>query len=66
MAHGKRGKIKENFEGIHRNFIWIEEYNKRNLELIGDVKPQLTKGIKAFQKACTVLDEMALDLYAHI
>lgn len=66
MAHGKRGKIKENFEGIHRNFIWITEYNKRNLDLIGDVKPKLSKGIKAFQKACKVLDDLALDLYSQI
>lgn len=66
MAKGKRGKIKENMEGIHRNFIWIDEYNNRNLELIGDVKPKLTKGIKAFQKACKVLDDLALDLYAQI
>lgn len=66
MAKSTRNKIKENFEGIHRNFSWITEYNKRNLELIKDVKPKLSSAIRAFQKGVKTLDDLALDIYSKL
>lgn len=66
MAKSTRNKIKENFEGIHRNFNWITEYNRRNLELIKDVKPGLSSVIRAFDKGVKTLDKLAQDIYSRL
>ena len=66
MAKGKRGKLKENFEGIHRNFTWAIEYCGRNLILIEDLKPELSKAIKALSKGIRTLDDLAQDIYSKL
>jgi len=34
MAGNTRGKMKENFEGVHRNFDWCMKHINKSLELI--------------------------------
>ena len=34
MAGNTRGKLKENFEGVHRNFDWCQKHINSSLELI--------------------------------
>lgn len=34
MAGNTRGKLKENFEGVHRNFDWCMKHINASLELI--------------------------------
>lgn len=34
MAGNTRGKLKENFEGVHRNFDWCMKHINKSLELI--------------------------------
>lgn len=34
MAGNTRGKLKENFEGVHRNFDWCMKHINNSLELI--------------------------------
>jgi len=34
MAGNTRGKLKENFEGVHRNFDWCLKHINKSLELI--------------------------------
>lgn len=34
MAGNTRGKLKENFEGVHRNFDWCLKHINKSLDLI--------------------------------
>jgi len=34
MAGNTRGKLKENFEGVHRNFEWCIKHVNKSLDLI--------------------------------
>ena len=34
MAGNTRGKLKENFEGVHRNFDWCQKHINKSLDLI--------------------------------
>ena len=34
MAGNTRGKLKENFEGVHRNFDWCMKHINKSLDLI--------------------------------
>lgn len=34
MAGNTRGKLKENFEGVHRNFDWCMKHVNKSLDLI--------------------------------
>lgn len=34
MAGNTRGKLKENFEGVHRNFEWCMKHINKSLDLI--------------------------------
>ena len=38
MAGNTRGKVKEKFEGVHRNFEWISKHLVESLVLIEDQK----------------------------
>jgi len=66
MAGNTRGKLKEEFEGIHRNFDWITYHCQKALALIEDKKPNLSESIAEFQKGCAQLDELALKIYAKL
>jgi len=66
MAGNTRGKLKEQFEGIHRNLDWIEHHCEYALMLIGEQKPALSESIKSLFAAISELDKLAGDIYAKL
>ena len=63
MAGNRRGRLKERFEGIHRNFDWIIEHCVKSLELIKDDNPKLSESIESLAKGTKQLDELAQGIY---
>lgn len=66
MAGNTRGKLKEQFEGIHRNFDWIQHHCEYALGLIDNRKPELSESIKSLHEAISELDKLAADIYAKL
>ena len=66
MAGNTRGRLKERFEGIHRNFDWILEHCSQSLALIGDKKPELSDAIKSLAEGVNTLDELAQGVYSKL
>lgn len=64
MAGNTRGKLKEHFEGIHRNFDWIIYHCQKSLELIAGRNPKLSKGVQALAKGVEILDKTAQKIYS--
>jgi len=63
MAGNTRGKLKEQFEGIHRNFDWIEHHAESALVLIAEQKPELSESVKSLFTMVVMLDKLAQDIY---
>lgn len=66
MAHSTRGKLKEIFEGIHRNNDWIIRYCQRAILLLDEHNPKLKKAVKDLGKATETLDKLAMDVYSKL
>jgi len=66
MAGNTRGKLKEQFEGIHRNFDWIQVHCERSLVMIKEHKPELSRSVKGLHKAVKTLDDLAQGIYARL
>jgi len=66
MAGNTRGKLKERFEGVHRNFEWSQKHLEIALTLVQEHNPSLTEGITALHKAITELDELAMKIYTKL
>ena len=66
MAGNTRGRLKERFEGIHRNFDWSREHCLQSLALIKDMKPELSKAIQALHEGIDTLDKLAQDIYSKL
>ena len=66
MAGNTRGKLKEHFEGIHRNFDWCIYHVQLSLALIREHKPELSEGIEALGKGIKTLDELAQGIYGKL
>lgn len=66
MAGNTRGRLKERFEGIHRNLDWAEEHCKQSLILIADKNPNLTTAIKALHEGLEKFDELTQSIYAKL
>lgn len=66
MASNTRGRIKERFEGIHKNFDWILEHCTQCLSLIAEKNPDMSKAILALGEGAKTLDELAQDIYSKI
>ena len=66
MAGNRRGKLKEHFEGIHRNAEWSKVHITKSLALIGDVEHPLFKAIVSLGEGIQTLDDLALDIYAKL
>lgn len=66
MAGNTRGKLKEKFEGVHRNFDWATKHCQEALTLIADQNPALTKAVKSLAEGVKTLDELAQDVYSKI
>lgn len=63
MAGNTRGKLKEHFEGIHRNLDWSIEHITKSLLLIKEHKPNLSEAISKLGEAIKTLDDLAGDIY---
>lgn len=63
MASNTRGKLKENFEGMHRNFDWIIYHCQKSLALIGDRKPELSEAVQSLAEGVMTLDKLAQGVY---
>ena len=66
MAGNTRGKLKERFEGVHRNFNWSTVHCEKALELIKDHRPNLSEAVKSLAKGIKTLDELAMQIYARL
>lgn len=66
MAGNTRGKLKEQFEGVHRNFEWTIKHCESALELIKQHNPQLSSAVKSLGEGIKVLDRLAQDIYARL
>lgn len=66
MAGNTRGKLKEQFEGIHRNFDWSKKHLARSLVLIGEHKPNLSEAVTSLVKGIDVLDDLAQGIYSRL
>jgi len=66
MAGNTRGKLKEHFEGMHRNFDWIMYHCQQSLALIADKNPALTKAVKVLASGIDILDKTMQELYARL
>jgi len=66
MAGNTRGRLKERFEGMHKNFEWIREHCSQSLELIGDKKPELSIAIKALAESVDMMDKLAQEIYGSL
>ena len=63
MASNTRGKLKENFEGMHRNFDWVIYHCQKSLDLIQDHKPELSAAVKSLAEGVKALDDLAQCIY---
>lgn len=66
MAGNTRGKLKEHFEGIHRNFDWILYHVNESLKLIAEKHPHLQSGVESIGKAVLALDELSKKIYGKL
>ena len=66
MASNTRGRIKERFEGIHKNFDWVQEHCSQCLVLIEDKNPKMTEAVKALGEGTKTLDDLAQNIYGTI
>ena len=64
MAGNTRGKLKEHFEGIHRNLDWITYHCQQCPALIANKNPKLTKAIEVLAEGIKVIDKTVQDLYS--
>ena len=66
MAGNTRGKLKEKFEGVHRNFDWSKKHLVEAKVLIQSHNPKLTASIESLAQGIDTLDELAMNIYARI
>jgi len=66
MAGNTRGKLKEHFEGIHRNFDWVMYHSQQCLGLIKDKNKPLSEAVKTLAEGVEALDKLTQDLYSKL
>lgn len=66
MAGNTRGKLKEKFESVHRNFEWTKKHLTESIVMIKEHNPALTKAIESLGEGIATLDELAQDIYAKL
>lgn len=66
MASNTRGKLKEEFEGIHRNFDWVMHHCQKALGLIQDKNPGMSKAVESLGDGVKTLDDIMMDLYSKL
>lgn len=63
MAGNRRGRLKEHFEGIHKNFDWVLYHVNSAVALIAGDNPKLSKSFTDLGKATQTLDKLAKAIY---
>ncbi len=66
MAGNTRGKLKEKFEGVHRNFEWSKRHLEDALILVKEHHPHLSESIESLATGIDTLDELAQNIYARL
>ncbi len=66
MAGNTRGKLKEQFEGVHNNFTWSQRHLESSLVLIQEHNPALSDGVRRLYDAIVELDKLAQGIYAKL
>ena len=66
MAGNTRGKLKEQFEGVHNNNNWAIDHCTRALALIANHKPELSESISSLGEAYKSLDDLAQNIYSRL
>ena len=66
MAGNTRGKLKEKFEGVHRNFEWSKKHLQEAVVLIQHHNPKLKESIESLAQGIATLDELAVNIYSRI
>ncbi len=66
MAGNTRGKLKEQFEGVHRNFEWTKTHLSSAIVLIKEHNPNLSESIESLLEGINTLDELAMNIYARL
>lgn len=66
MSGNTRGKLKEHFEGIHRNFDWTIYHCQKAVVLIADKNPALLNAVNELSKGVQTLDKITQDLYTRL
>lgn len=66
MASNTRGRLKERFVGIHKNFDWIMVHCNESLVLIADKNPNMTKAVRALAEGAKTLDDLTQDIYSKL
>ena len=66
MAGNTRGKLKERFEGVHRNFEWSKTHLSVVLSLIDGRKPLLSDAVEKLAGAIDELDKLAQNIYSKL
>ncbi len=66
MAGNTRGKLKEEFEGVHRNNEWIKVHLERSLVLIKEHRPNLSEAVGKLAEGYKEFDELAQQIYSHL
>lgn len=66
MAGNRRGKLKEELEGIHRDYDWIKAHCQKAILLIGDDNPGLTTFFESIAIQADTMDEATQEIYSTI
>jgi len=66
MAGNTRGRLKECFEGVHRNAEWQKKHLAEALILIKQHKPKLSEAIEGLADGIKTMDELAQGIYAKL
>ena len=66
MAGNTRGRIKEHFAGMHKQFDWLQFHCDAIVKLIDGRKPELSQAIEEFGAEIKELDKLIQGLYATI
>ncbi len=63
MSGNARGKLKEEFEGIHRNLDWVRVHAQKVKVLLGETHPEIHSLLDSLIEEMNVLDDGAARIY---
>lgn len=66
MAGNARGRLKEHFQGIHKNFDWIQFHCAECIKLVDGRKSNLDDAIGNLATLIKELDDHVMTLYSTI